>query len=140
MAEESTTPDPVERWRQMHEAVGHGDFDTSVRFYSPEAVWDASAVGIGRFEGVAAIRSHLEDFVAPYEEFEIKLEECQNLGNGVVFAVARHAGRMAGGTGRVQEWTIFISEWAEGIVVRVTVYIDIDEARAAAERLAEERG
>jgi hypothetical protein len=28
----------------------------------------------------------------------------------------------------------------EGRVVRVTVYIDIDEARAAAERLAEERG
>jgi hypothetical protein len=29
--------------------------------------------------------------------------------------------------------------WAEGRVKRVTVYIDVDEARAAAERLAEER-
>jgi hypothetical protein len=33
-----------------------------------------------------------------------------------------------------------ISEWVEGMVVRVVVSFDIDEARAAAERLAEERG
>src|SRR5271155_1589327 len=103
MVEESTTPDLVERWRQMHEAVGPGDFDTGMRFYSPDAVWDVSAVGIGTFEGVAAIRSHLEDFIAPYEEFEIELEECENLGNGVVFTVALHVGRLAGGIGRVQE-------------------------------------
>jgi len=29
--------------------------------------------------------------------------------------------------------------WVEGLIVRVTHYDDIDEARAAAERLAEER-
>jgi hypothetical protein len=33
-----------------------------------------------------------------------------------------------------------VTEWVEGRVVRVTVYIDIDEGRATAERLAEERG
>jgi hypothetical protein len=33
-----------------------------------------------------------------------------------------------------------VTEWVEGRVVRVTVYIDIDQARAAAERLAGERG
>jgi hypothetical protein len=30
-------------------------------------------------------------------------------------------------------------EWRDGPLVRVTVYPDIDEARAAAERLAQER-
>jgi hypothetical protein len=30
--------------------------------------------------------------------------------------------------------------WEDGLIVRVTNYTDIDEARAAAERLAEERG
>jgi hypothetical protein len=30
-------------------------------------------------------------------------------------------------------------EWVEGMIVRTTVYADIDEARAAAERLAQER-
>jgi hypothetical protein len=33
-----------------------------------------------------------------------------------------------------------VSEWVDGVVIRVTIYPDIDEARVAAERLAEERG
>jgi hypothetical protein len=32
-----------------------------------------------------------------------------------------------------------VYEWIEGVVVHVTMYRDIDEARAAAERLAAER-
>jgi hypothetical protein len=30
--------------------------------------------------------------------------------------------------------------WEKGLIVHATVYLDPDEARAAAERLAEERG
>jgi hypothetical protein len=33
-----------------------------------------------------------------------------------------------------------ISEWADGVIMRVTIYPDVDEAGAAAERLAESRG
>ena len=35
-----------------------------------------------------------------------------------------------------------VGAWVDGLIVRVTIYpeTDIDEARAAAERLAEERG
>ncbi len=33
-----------------------------------------------------------------------------------------------------------VSVWADGLAMRVTNHTDIDEARAAAERLAEERG
>ena len=32
-----------------------------------------------------------------------------------------------------------VGVWADGLVVRVTNYTDVDEARAAAERLAESR-
>jgi hypothetical protein len=32
-----------------------------------------------------------------------------------------------------------VSVWVAGLIVRLTNYTDIDEARAAAERLAEER-
>jgi hypothetical protein len=32
-----------------------------------------------------------------------------------------------------------VSEWAQGKIVRITSYVDIDEARAAAERLDEDR-
>jgi hypothetical protein len=33
-----------------------------------------------------------------------------------------------------------VVEWVNGVVVRLTVYDDIDAGRAAAERLAKERG
>jgi len=33
-----------------------------------------------------------------------------------------------------------VGVWREGLIERVTSYRDIDEARAAAERLAESRG
>jgi hypothetical protein len=35
---------------------------------------------------------------------------------------------------------IWRETWAEGSIGRFTTYTDIDEARAAAERLAQERG
>jgi hypothetical protein len=34
---------------------------------------------------------------------------------------------------------VSVYEWADGAVARATTHTDIDEARAAAERLAEER-
>jgi hypothetical protein len=33
-----------------------------------------------------------------------------------------------------------VAVWADGLIERLTTYTDIDEARAAAERLAEEPG
>jgi hypothetical protein len=33
-----------------------------------------------------------------------------------------------------------VTLWAERLIERVTIHLDIDEARAAAERLAQERG
>jgi hypothetical protein len=42
--------------------------------------------------------------------------------------------------GHVQLRYAQISVWVESVAVRTTNYTDIDEARAAAERLAEESG
>ena len=63
-----------------------------------------------------------------------------NLGNGVQFVVGRMDGRPSGSTGWVQERWAFTSLWRAAKIMRVTVDNDIDEARAAAERLAQERG
>ncbi len=100
---------------------------------------DLSDVGIGIFEGVAATRSFLEDWTGAYEEYEYNQVEGQDLGNGVSFVVATLGGRLAGSAGRVQERWSYTVTWAEGRITRVVVRADIDQARAAAERLAEER-
>ena len=138
MSEESTTPDLVERWRQANEALNRRDFDGLMRFFAPQAVWDAAA-GMGRFEGSAAVRRHLEDWIGSFDDYGAQFE-AQYLGNGVLFVVATLGGRPAHGAGRLQERRALASTWAAGVIVQVTADTDIDEAHAAAERLAEERG
>ena len=54
-----------------------------------------------------------------------------------MFAVFVQKGHPVGSRGEVQWRHAQVGEWAEGVLVRITVYADIDEARAAAERLAE---
>jgi hypothetical protein len=49
------------------------------------------------------------------------------------------AGHLAGGTGHVRYRFARITTWADGVAIRVIGSPDIDEARAAAERLARER-
>jgi ketosteroid isomerase-like protein len=140
MSQESTASDLAELFRRGFEALDRRDFDAIKSRYAPGAVFDVSALGIGSFEGRETIRRHFEDWRAPYEEYETDLEECRDIGNGVVFAVARQTGRARDSAGRIQQRPAFVSEWVEGLIVRVAVYDDIDEARAAAERLAQERG
>ena len=55
--------------------------------------------------------------------------------------MAQSNATLPGGAERIpiQEVFAYVVVWIEGEISRVTVYTDIDEARAAAERLAESR-
>ena len=139
MSEQSTTPDPIARSRALLEATNRGDLDAMMGFYAPDSIWDSPPLGTS-FEGVEAIRRFYEDWMSTYDELEFELEEILDLGHGVTFAVARQDARPVGSTGRVRARLVLVSEWVEGMAVRVTVYYDIDEAGATAERLAELRG
>jgi ketosteroid isomerase-like protein len=139
MADESMTPDLVELVRETVEAGGRGDLDALLAFYAPDAVWDMSNVGMGEFEGLAAIRGFLEDWLGSYEEMQWEAEEIRDLGNGITLAVVLQTGRPVGSTGEVQVRSAGVSTWTDGLVERVTNYADIDEGRSAAERLAQER-
>jgi ketosteroid isomerase-like protein len=136
MSEESTTPDLVALWQESADAADRRDFDAAMRYFAADALWEVRPLG-STFEGAAAIRSFLEDWVGSYEDYEYEQEEALDLGNGVVFAVSRLDARPLGSLGRVQERWAFTFVWTEGMIVRVTGHTDIDEARAAAERLAE---
>ena len=140
MPEESTTPDPVELTRLAFEAVNQRDIDAVMSFFAPDAVLDGRAAG-GLYEGRAAIRGFLDDWIGSYAELRYEVEEFVVLDDGVVLAVVTQEGRPIGGDGQVHQregWTICWS--ADGLLVRLTTHTDIDEARAAAERLAESRG
>jgi ketosteroid isomerase-like protein len=139
MAEESTTPDLIELdWAV--EAAFRGDVEPWLSLLRPDCVWDDSALGLGTHEGLAAIRQHVGDWVGSYEELENTPEERLDLGHGVMFGVSVQKGRLVGGTSYVQLCYATVTVWVEGRIKRFTTYTDIDEARAAAEWLAQERG
>jgi ketosteroid isomerase-like protein len=139
MAEKPATPDLVELARRTLEAGSKRDLDAAMAFYAPDAVWDASPMGIGTFEGQAAIRGFWEDWLSSYEDYELQMVEAQDLGNGVTFGVLEQRGRLLGSSGEIELRYAAVSKWEDGKIARTTNYIDIDEARAAAERLAQER-
>jgi hypothetical protein len=57
-----------------------------------------------------------------------------------VFSPIREDGRLVGSDRHVEHRRGLVFLWAQGVVVRHTAYLDIDQVRAAAERLAESRG
>ena len=140
MSEESTSTDPVELTRRQWDAVNRGDVDALMSRFPADGVYDPSPTGLGVFVGPAAVRGFLEEWWGAFEELRYELEEVRDLGKGVVFAVVRQDGRPAGSTGYVRAREAYVHEWVDGMIARVTIYLDIDEARAAAERLAQERG
>jgi hypothetical protein len=70
MADEDTTPDSVELARRGLEAFNRRDLDAFMSFFAPDAVWDASRIGMGvaAIEGVAKIRRLLDDFYGRFDE------------------------------------------------------------------------
>ena len=107
-------------------------------FFASTAVWEVEPLGI-RLASTPAIQGFLADWFDAYAEYETKEEEAHDLSNGVVFVITQLNGRPLGSPSRVQERWAFTVTWAAGLIVRVSGNTDIAEARAAAERLAQER-
>jgi ketosteroid isomerase-like protein len=140
MSEESTTPDLVRLARQGYEAASRGDLDAVMSLYAADAAYDLSDRGLETFEGAEAIRGFNEDWFRSWAEYRYEVEELLDLGHGVVLSVIREGGRLVGGSGRVEHKVAHLATFANGKIDWQKAYFDIDEARAAAERLAEERG
>jgi hypothetical protein len=56
-----------------------------------------------------------------------------NLGKGIGLAVVNQKGRPAGSSFEARIRYAAVSAWVENLLVRITMYTDIDEARAAAD-------
>jgi uncharacterized protein (TIGR02246 family) len=127
----------VEILQRAIEAANRRDLDAVITSFAPDAVFEGRGLG-DIFEGRPAIRNFLEGWFGMYEELEFKLEEVHDLGNGVVFAVVLQEARPAGSAGHLRQREGWVFLWVRGLIARLTIS-EIDEARAAAERLAESR-
>jgi ketosteroid isomerase-like protein len=139
MQEEFATPDLAELVRRSTEPVNSRDYDAMMRFWPPDGAWDLSPLGLGVYEGRAAVRGFFEDWIRTYDDFQIEFEEICDLGNGVAFVVLVQTGRPSGSVGSVQLRYASVAIWRGGLIERCTQYSDIDDARVAAEQLAEAR-
>jgi ketosteroid isomerase-like protein len=141
MAEGSTTLDLVELTSVFFETMDRDwDFDALAGFFAPDAVWDLSESHLGIYEGAAAIGDFLVGYWATWEDHHHEVEEIVDFGHGLLCVAVREDGCPRGSDARVQARHLQVFEWAQRKIVRITGYPDIDQARAAAERLAEERG
>jgi ketosteroid isomerase-like protein len=111
-----------------------------VSFFAADAVWDMSSIDMGIFAGRAAIRNALKTWWEMFPAIVTELDEVVDLGNGVVLQAVTQRGRPTGSTGDIRQRSGRVLVVVDGLVETLTSYNDIDEARAAAERLAEERG
>jgi ketosteroid isomerase-like protein len=137
MSEESATPDLAATMRQFADALDRRDFGALMSFYQPSAVLASS--GDSSFEGAADIREFWEDMYAPFEERNSEIVDVVELGGGVLLTVVDMSARPAGSSGVIRMCLATVWVLTEGLIERQTNYSDIEEARAAAERLAQER-
>jgi ketosteroid isomerase-like protein len=139
MSEAPTMPDRAELLaREQIDALDRGDIDGILSTVTDDTVFDGRAAG-DFYEGRASIRRFLEGWFSAWEELDFEIEEIRALGGGVVFAVVIQDGRPVGGHGHVRQREGWVYLWMGESVARLTIY-EVDDGRAAAERLARERG
>jgi|SRR5271169_453474 len=138
MSEETATPDLVELVRSFLDTANQRDFAALMSYFAEDAVWGTRIIGV--FEGRAAIRSFIEAWFGTYQDYEQSLEEVHELANGVTVSVVVAHGKHGESGSVIEQRIVGVGTWRDGLIKSMTTYGDIVEGRAAAERLAEERG
>jgi ketosteroid isomerase-like protein len=136
MADGSAAADPAQRLRAAFAAASAEDLDGVTADLAPNAVWVMDEVGLGPFEGVEAIREFLLEWWSLWQEHNHHVEEVVILSDDVGYVVIREDGRMKNSDSVVEARVAHVIEGIDGQVVRDTTYVDVDAARAHAERLA----
>ena len=140
MREKPTARDLLELSRPMIEADTFDEWATfAEQIYAPNAVWNTGG-HMGRLEGRDAIVAFVRDYWLMCDDDHHYVEESVDLGDGVIWGIIREHGRIKGSDTYIEARWAFVSLLDDGQCVRFAGYTDLDEGRAAAERLADERG
>jgi ketosteroid isomerase-like protein len=140
VSDEPITADLVELARRMLDAVNRRDAEAVGSLYSPDVVLDRSRLGLEVVQGRDAALQALTSLWALFEDLTLEEEEITDFGNGVGLAVYSYRGRPRESAGATQWRFAIVATSSDELLARVISYTDIDEARAARERLAQERG
>lgn len=129
----------VEIVREAWDAWSRGDMAALFEFYDPEVEWDMShsyVPDMGVFHGHEGIREFFGEWRAFFAEYWAEAQEFIDVGDSVIVRV-HQGGRGRSSTVGVEMpsyWQLY--RLRDGRAVRVEIYRDEEEARAAAGRSA----
>ena len=126
MSEESTTPDLVDVFRRVDEAMNRNDIDEVMSFFAADAVFEPAEI-LGALEGAAAIRAFFGDWARTWAEINFETLEIRELRSGVTFCVVKQRARPRGGEGQLTFFYGAVTTWTGRLIGRQTTYRDIDQ-------------
>jgi ketosteroid isomerase-like protein len=126
--------EPVEKLRQLYEDWGRGDFSSHAEIFDPEMTTETFGMGepmrADTYEGfLDAMRNWLAAWERP---LKVEAEEFLTSGDRIM-ALIHWSGRGKGSGVPLEARGAHVWTFREGRVVRIEVYRDRDEARAAFE-------
>ena len=126
----------VEALKRGSAAWNRGDLEGLLEVLDPEIVWrDAINVMFGRdaatYRGHRGVRELLQDLFESFGEIETDFWDFRNLGERVVaLGQIRMRGRESGV--ETESPMAALTEWRDGKAIRVSTYLDHNEALEAA--------
>jgi uncharacterized protein len=131
----STTPATsadVQRVESSYEALNGGDIDGTVTVLHDDAKWveHSDLPEAGTYEGVATIRSFLEQFLESWDELHQEIEDRMVRGHCALLFIHLRA-RGTGSGIEVDSRFAHLWQLSDGKGARVDAYYDRDQALAA---------
>ena len=119
----------VEIVRRSVEAEARGDLSAALAHLDPDVKW--SAAEESAFEGVAAVRSYLEQWKEAWDDYEVRAEEYIDAGDRVVVTLHfRGRGKLSGV--ETEARSHFVYTLRDCKTVSVVEYLDREQALEAA--------
>jgi ketosteroid isomerase-like protein len=140
VSDEPTTPDLLEVSQRVLDAVNRRDVEAFGSLLAPDAVLDRSRIGLEVVQGRDAVPQLLSALWVLFDDPKLEEEELTDFGNEVGLLVYTYRGRPRESAAAIHSHFATVVAGSDGLCDRIITYLDIDDARAAAERLAEERG
>ena len=121
----------------MYAAYARGDFAKGLSYVDPEIVFSQSAEepGGGTFHGHDGVIEAFRRWTGAWEDYRVEVEDLTDRGDRVL-ATTLHHGSGKGSGANVQLRIYQLWEFANGKIVRATMYYDEDEATEALRRTA----
>ena len=135
MADPSETAGIAELARRGYAIFSEEGIDAWIdRFTAADFVWDLEPLGLGVYEGRAAYREFVEDWISSYESWSLALEEVHEVGSDFTVATVVQHGRPHGSDQSVEFRWVQLSIWEGNRVRRAINFASVEEATEAASR------